>query len=133
MVKTIKNIIVCVRYPINKNGKKTIKYAKFLTKLLKSELKLVHIIPKEFTIKPEIIRKNTNKKIKSLISSNDIIIYFDSLTSGLKKTVKENHVDLLIMGAHKRNLLDNILEGMVDMDITARIVKKVPCPVLIVK
>ena len=130
----MKTILVSVRYPVNKNGKKTLKYAYFLAKLINAKLKIVHVIPKEFTIDPEIIKKNTTKKIKPLMpDGTPVIIYFSNLITGLKRAVKENRADLLIMGAHKRNLLDNILEDVIDMDVTARIVRRIQCPVLIVK
>ena len=49
--------------------------------------------------------------------------------TAIDRTAREQHCDLIIMGTHGRTGLDHLLMG----SVAERVVRYVPCPVLIVK
>lgn len=123
-------LLVSIRSPVNKNGLKTFNYAYNLAEKLGAYIVVCHIIPKEFEMDKTEIIKNTTKKIGK---KTEVVIEFDSLLDGLNKVVNEIKPDILVMGSHKRNFLEDLLNDTIDMDLTKEIIKKIDCPILISK
>jgi universal stress protein A len=124
-----------------------LKYAVNITKKFNAELHLIHIIPNlnyftpyESFLTPEnlvAIEKNIEKEVEK-----DFEKVMKDINMPLKKIVKtgvtfveiidyikEEDIDLVVMGTHGRSGIEHILIG----SVAEKVVRKSPCPVLTIR
>ncbi|MCX5803779.1 MAG: universal stress protein [Proteobacteria bacterium] len=124
-----------------------LKYAVNITKKFNAELHLIHIIPNlnyftpyESFLTPEnlvAIEKNIEKEVEK-----DFEKVTKDIDMPLKKIVKtgvtfveiidyikEEDIDLVVMGTHGRSGIEHILIG----SVAEKVVRKSPCPVLTIR
>jgi nucleotide-binding universal stress UspA family protein len=124
-----------------------LKYAVNITKKFNAELHLIHIIPNlnyftpyESFLTPEnlvAIEKNIEKEVEE-----DFEKVMKDIDMPLKKIVKtgvtfveiidyikEEDIDLVVMGTHGRSGIEHILIG----SVAEKVVRKSPCPVLTIR
>jgi len=124
-----------------------VKYAVNITKKFNAELHLIHIIPNlnyftpyESFLTPEnlvAIEKNIEKEVEK-----DFEKVTKDIDMPLKKIVKtgvtfveiidyikEEDIDLVVMGTHGRSGIEHILIG----SVAEKVVRKSPCPVLTIR
>jgi nucleotide-binding universal stress UspA family protein len=124
-----------------------IKYAVSLAKKYDAELHLFHVIPNlnyftpyESFLTPEnlvLIEKNIEKEVQK--DFEKIIKGIDISAKKVIKTgvtfveiidyIKEENIDLVVMGTHGRSGIEHILIG----SVAEKIIRKSPCPVLTIR
>ncbi|MCX5804612.1 MAG: universal stress protein [Proteobacteria bacterium] len=124
-----------------------IKYAVSLAKKYDAELHLFHVIPNlnyftpyESFLTPEnlvLIEKNIEKEVEK--DFEKIIKGIDITVKKVIKTgvtfveiidyIKEENIDLVVMGTHGRSGIEHILIG----SVAEKILRKSPCPVLTIR
>ncbi len=130
-----KKIMVSVRTPIGKNSKKTLSYAIQFAKLTGADVHIIHIAPKEI----EIDEKDIKNKIMSVIHNlsydkeTEIRIMRGEVVECMRMADRELKPDLLILGSHKKSFFEDMIGGLLNLDITEEIVRNVSCSVLIVR
>jgi len=124
-----------------------LKYATNIAKKYDAELHLLHVIPNlnyftpyESFLTPEnlvLMEKNIEKEVEKdfekIIQSIDIsvkkIIKTGVIFVEIMDYIKEENIDLVIMGTHGRSGIEHILIG----SVAEKIVRKSACPVLTIR
>jgi nucleotide-binding universal stress UspA family protein len=124
-----------------------VKYAANVAKKYDAELHLFHVIPNlnyftpyESFLTPEnliLVEKNIEKEVEK--DFEKIIKGIDTPVKKVIKTgvtfveiidyIKEENIDLVVMGTHGRSGIEHILIG----SVAEKILRKSPCPVLIIR
>ncbi|MCD6558230.1 MAG: universal stress protein [Candidatus Aenigmarchaeota archaeon] len=134
-----KRIMISVRAPTSKNSKKTLSYAIQLAKLTGADVYIIHVEPKEIQvdekeIKEKIISFVTEIKNKVKYEGNiKVRIMRGETVDCIRAADRELKPDLLILGSHKRSFLEDVIGGLLNLDITEEITRNVSCSVLIVR
>ncbi|MCX5812857.1 MAG: universal stress protein [Proteobacteria bacterium] len=124
-----------------------IKYAVSLAKKYDAELHFFHVIPNlnyftpyESFLTPEnlvLIEKNIEKEVEKdfekIIKGIDISV-IKVIKTGVTfieiiDYIKEENIDLVVMGTHGRSGIEHILIG----SVAEKILRRSPCPVLIIR
>jgi nucleotide-binding universal stress UspA family protein len=124
-----------------------IKYAVNLARKYDAELHLFHVIPNlnyftpyESFLTPEnlvLIEKNVEQEVekdfKKIIKGIDIpvkkIIKTGIVFVEIIDYIKEENIDLVVLGTHGRSGIEHILIG----SVAEKVVRKSPCPVLTIR
>jgi nucleotide-binding universal stress UspA family protein len=124
-----------------------LKYAVNITKKFNAELHLIHIIPNlnyftpyESFLTPEnlvAIEKNIEKEVEKDFEkvTKDIdmplkkIVKTGATFVEIIDYIKEEDIDLVVMGTHGRSGIEHILIG----SVAEKVVRKSPCPVLTIR
>jgi len=124
-----------------------LKYAVNITKKFNAELHLIHIIPNlnyftpyESFLTPEnlvAIEKNIEKEVEKdfeRVTKNIDVPLKKIVKTGVTFVeiidyIKEEDIDLVVMGTHGRSGIEHILIG----SVAEKVVRKSPCPVLTIR
>jgi len=124
-----------------------VKYAVNITKKFNAELHLIHIIPNlnyftpyESFLTPEnlvAIEKNIEKEVEKDFErvTKDIDVPLKKIVKTgvtfveIIDYIKEEDIDLVVMGTHGRSGIEHILIG----SVAEKVVRKSPCPVLTIR
>lgn len=135
---TIKKIIC----PIDFSGlsRKALQYANEFARLSNGEVFLVGVVENDPTINYshglETERAETQKKLETLVDEEqmagvvaDYAIYEGFPEESILDYAKRQEADIIIMGSHGRRGLKRMILG----SVAEQIVRRSPCPVLVVK
>jgi nucleotide-binding universal stress UspA family protein len=145
-MESIKNILVVSR--MIKYDAKAIHYGASLAKKYGAQLIVIHVIHDPFGIEgwnlplPNLekdyqnLLKKTRKELDKIIAqervggvSIEAMLKEGDPTKEILKTVKEKHIDLLVMLAHEEGHLEHFLFGRSNHELLL----KMPCSILLVK
>ena len=115
--------LVALRYPLRKNQMKAID--KTLELLPKAKLTILHIDNGDAEKTKQAVLKHTGKKVDVVVESGDI-------TRAINRVAKKVHADIVVLGKHRKNIVDSILDGIIETDTSAKLLKKIKRPVLVV-
>ena len=117
--------LIALRYPMKKHQLDTVRKAvQILGK--RHKYYVIHITHKDASSSRDLIRKEIGISPEVIARQGDMVIQ-------LKKAVKETKADIVIVGSHKKNILDVMLSGIVETDPTVEFIKAMKVPILIVK
>ena len=116
--------LIALRYPMKKHQLDTVRKA---VQILGKRHKycIIHITSSDVSSSKDMIRKEIGINPEVIARQGDVVIQ-------LKKAVKEIKADIVIVGSHKRNILDVMLSGIVETDPTVEFIKAMKIPILIV-
>ncbi|MCX7857023.1 MAG: universal stress protein [Deltaproteobacteria bacterium] len=131
----------------SRHTKEIINYAQEIAKRFSSKLVVLHVIPSldcyipyESFILPtsilelekkidEEVRKNMENILKEIQIPVKTVIKWGVPHSTILDTVREEKIDLVIMASHGKGSLEQIILG----SVAEKVLKRSPCPVLIVR
>ncbi len=117
--------LIALRYPIRKQQLDTVEKAvRLLGK--RNKYYIVHITDRDVSDSEGVVRKRLGMRIPVISRHGEII-------SELKRLVKQLDIDILILGSHRKNVLDIMLEGILETDPTVELIKSMRVNILIVK
>ena len=118
-------ILVSLRYPVKKMQMKTLE--KTISLFPKARLFVLHISEKADAEKTKsLVREKFGKNAHVLKGKGEI-------HKEINKAVKNNSIDIVVLGQHRRNAMDIMLDGLVETDTSILLLKKIKAPVLVVK
>jgi len=126
-------ILVSLRTPIIKYGERTLQQAIDITKTFGGKLFILHIQQEGGYF--ESIQKETEGIVKRMAPDLDfeVIVTSGDLIDCMTGAIRDNKINLVVIGARRRGALDSLLDGIVDIDFSGEIIKKIPCSMIIIK
>ncbi len=116
-------LLIALRHPLGKSQLNTI--SKTLELFPRARLSILHIGAKGDVNTKEIVKEKFGKKCEVFVAESNI-------TRSINRVAEKIGADIVVIGKHRRNVIDSILDGIVETDTATRILRRIRKPVLVI-